>query len=181
MIRIFFLITIFFIRIFIDLYFVKNILIRIRRYLQIITNIITNFYFFNNIVAFLSKYFRIIVFICSKNKSIKITDRKINWDRSFGNFSLWKFVFIFPLYCFILGFSCFLLYTELLSNSFSFSLQKERPRVSFLCIYRTTTLPDNFLRIYCYEVSFVKKCSKPLSKVSETKTFKQKRFINFSF
>ena len=120
-IRIFFFLRIFFIRIFLDLYFVKNILIRIRRYLQIISNIIMNFSFFNNIVAFLSKNLRIIVFSCSKNKSIKITDREINWDPSFGNFSLWKFVFIFPLYGFILAFNCFLLHTGLRSISFSFS------------------------------------------------------------
>ena len=140
-----------------------------------------NFSFFNNIVAFLSKNLRIIVFICSKNKSIKITNRQINWDPSFGNFWLWKFVFIFPFYVFVLGFNCFLLYIALLSNSFSFSLQKQLPRVSFLDFHRTTTLPDTFLRIYCYEVTFVKKCNKPLWQVSETKTFKQIGFINFSF
>ena len=121
-IRIFFFIIIFLIRMFLDLYFVKNIPIRIRRYLQIITNIIMNFSYFNITVAFLSKNLRIIVFICSKNKSIKITDREINWDRSFGNFSLWKFAFILPLYGFILVLNCFLLYTWLLSNSFSCSL-----------------------------------------------------------
>ena len=107
-IRIFFFLRIFFIRIFLDLYFVKNFLIRIRMYLQIISNIILIFSFFNNIVAFLSKNWRIIVFICSKNKLIKITDSQINWVPYFGNFLLRIFVFIFSLYGFIVGFNIFL-------------------------------------------------------------------------
>ena len=83
-------------------------------------------------------------------------------------------MFIFSLYGFILGFNCFLLYTELLSNSISFSLKKERPRLTFFGIYRTITLPNKFWLIYCYEVSFVKKCNKPLLQLRETKIFEKK-------
>ena len=49
-----------------------------------------------------------------KTESIKITDKQINWEPSFGILSFWKFVLIFPLF---IGF-CFSLYTDSLSNSF---------------------------------------------------------------
>ena len=60
-------------------------------------------------------------------------------------------------------------------------LQKERPQVSFLCIYRTTAHPNNFRLVHCYEVTPVKKCNKPLLQKSEIKIFDQKRFIKNLF
>ena len=62
-----------------------------------------------------------------------------------------------------------------------FSFAKEMPPVSFLDFYRTTTLPDSFCLIRCYEATFVKKCNKPLLQVSETKILEQKRLMNFFF
>ena len=47
-------------------------------------------------------------------------------------------------------------------------MAKELPRVSFLDFYRTTTLPNSFWLIRCYEVTFVKMYNKPLLQVSET-------------
>ena len=60
-------------------------------------------------------------------------------------------------------------------------MKKELPRVSFLGIYRITTLPNNFWRGHCYEETFVKKCNKPLLQVSETKIIEQEKFLKIFF
>ena len=56
------------------------------------------------------------------------------------------------------------------------SCRKELQQVSFLCIFRTTTVPHIFGAARCYKVTLVKKYNKPLLQKSETKIFKQKRF-----
>ena len=54
------------------------------------------------------------------------------------------------------------------------TLQKELLQVSFLGIYRTTKLKDNFWRLHYYRVTLVKKCNKPLLQTGETNIFDQK-------
>ena len=61
------------------------------------------------------------------------------------------------------------------------TLQKELLQVSFLDIYRTTKLPNNFGCLHCYEVTLVKKCNNPLLQLSQTKIFDQKRSIKDLF
>ena len=60
-------------------------------------------------------------------------------------------------------------------------LQKELPEVTFLAIYRTTTLQNNLGGLHCYEVALVKNCNKPLLQKSETNIFDQKRFVKNLF
>ena len=43
--------------------------------------------------------------------------------------------------------------------------------LKFLGIYRTTKLPNNFWHLQCYEITLVKKCTKPLLQMIETKIF----------
>ena len=60
-------------------------------------------------------------------------------------------------------------------------MKKKLPRVSFLGIYRITTLPNNFWRGHCYEEPFAKKCNKPLLQVSETKIIEEQKFLKNFF
>ena len=60
-------------------------------------------------------------------------------------------------------------------------MQKELLQVSFLGIYRTAKLSNDFWCLHCYGVTLVKKCNKPLLQISETKIFDQKRLIKDSF
>ena len=55
-------------------------------------------------------------------------------------------------------------------------------RVNFQCTSRTTTVPHNFsaATLLC-EVTLIKKYNKPLLQKSETKVFKQKKFIKKLF
>ena len=60
-------------------------------------------------------------------------------------------------------------------------MKKELPRVSFVGIYRITTLHNNFWWGHCYEETFVKKCNKLLQQVSETKIIEQEKFLKNFF
>ena len=55
-------------------------------------------------------------------------------------------------------------------------MQEELLQVSFLGIYETTKLSDNFWHLHCYGVTLVKKCNKPLLQISETKIFNQIKY-----
>ena len=61
------------------------------------------------------------------------------------------------------------------------ALQQELLQVSFLGIYRTTKVPNNFWRLHCYGVTLVKKCNKQQLQISETNNFDQTRYIKDLF
>ena len=61
------------------------------------------------------------------------------------------------------------------------TLQKELSQVSFLGIYRTTTLHIIFEQLHCYEITPLKKCNNPVLQKSETNIFEKKRYMKNLF
>ena len=90
-------IRIFFIRIFFNRIFSITI---IRRNLYIVSNKLGHLFYFGNIFTFFWKRLRITIFTCLRTKSIKITDKQINWGTFFWDFVIVKICVDFSIMIF---------------------------------------------------------------------------------